>query len=341
MTNMTQAPNPTKNLEDLIRKIEALLNTADHPNTPEHEADTARNMAEALMFKYRIEEHQLSADGEAPSVIESPDWSTFVVSPYDSEFDSHYYSLFLSVVRHFDLMTNLRTEYRDDMMYYVGDVVGYESDRRFVQMVWQSIRLSFQKNLEPRVDPDLSFEENCYNLRNAGMEGWKIARAVFGDDAKSNRIKARNAARKWAERVGEDASAFSGRGNNMKAYRVSYRQAFISTIQGRLHSMARARAIEEAGTLVLASRTEAIKEAYYERFPDARPKPAMEGAARSTRTEQDACKKCQKAKSGYCRDHSWMRPRKPKTVRLNQGAYARGTSAAQSVDLGITNREVN
>lgn len=341
MASTPTTPTTSKSLEDLIRKIEALLTQADHPNTTPTEAETFRAKAESMMFKYRIDEMQLNLSGEAPSVVESPDWSTFTVTRYDSEFLNHYYSLFLTVVRHFDLMSNVRTEVIDGHMMYVADVVGYESDRRFVQLVWQSIRLGFQKNLEPKVDPNLSDEENCYNLRNAGMEGVRIAYLVFGNTEKSQRIKARNMARKWAEKIGEDATAFSGRGNNMKLYRDSYAAAFLQTIRGRLVSMARARAIEESGTLVLASRTEAIKEKYYERFPDARPKPIIEGASESTVSEQSRCMKCDKAKSGYCNEHSWMRPRKQKARSANEGAWARGTNAARSVDLGITNREVN
>lgn len=330
-----------RNLEDLVRKIEALLTQADHPNTGKEEADVFRAKAEAMMFKYRIDEMSLNLSGEAaPVTQETPTWSTIDLCDATSEFSSYYYSMFLNVVSHLDIKCETTTETRDGTLMYVANVVGYESDRRFVQILWQSVRLSFGKNLEPKVDRTLSDMENCYNLRNAGMEGVRIAYLVFGDVAKSNRIKARNMARKWAEKIGEDSTSFSGRGNNMKLYRDSYASGFVATIRERLYSMTRARTISDQGTLVLASRSEAVTEALYERYPHRRPRPAVATSADSTYTQQENCPKCQKAKSGFCRDHGWMKPRAGKVRYANSGAMARGRSAAQEVNLGITSREI-
>jgi hypothetical protein len=341
-THTTNQPSGKK-LEDLVRRISALLTQADHPNTGPDEAATFRAKAEALMFQYRIAEHDLKfADPSAP--LELPDWTTVVLCDASSHYANYYYSLFLKVTRHLDILceTAMLHDPETGFTNYVAHTVGYESDRRFAQILWQSIRLSFGKNLEPQVDPTLSDAENCYNLRNAGMEGVRIAYLVFGDTAKSNRIKARNLARKWGERIGADTQAFSGRGNNMKLYRESYAQGFLQTIQSRLYEMSRARTIEEAGTMVLASRTEAIKEVFYTRFPHRRPRPAVETFAESSYTDHSNCKKCAAAKSGYCRDHSYMRPRSSGRVRYaNSGAMAKGADAARQVNLGITNREVH
>jgi hypothetical protein len=305
-----QSSTQQKNLEDLIRKIEGLLTQADHPNTGPAEAEVFRAKAEAMMFKYRIDEMQLNLSGEAaPVTQETPGWSTVILCDATSEFSSYYYSMFLKVISHLDIQCEVSTKNEDGTTMYVAEVVGYESDRRFAQILWQSIRLSFGKNLEPSVDRNISDMENCYNLRNAGMEGVRIAYLVFGDTAKSTRIKSRNLARKWAERIGEDATAFSGRGNNMKLYRDSYASGFVSTIRDRLYSMARARTISDQGTLVLASRTNAVTDALYERYPHRRPRPAVAAAADSTYTEHENCSKCAKAKSGFCRDHGWMKPR--------------------------------
>lgn len=330
-------------LEDLIRKISALLTQADHPNTGPEEAQVFRNKAEALMFQYRIAEHDLKfADPSAP--LETPDFTTIVLCDSASRYTNYYYTLFLKVTRHLDIMceTAMLTDPETGFTNYVAYTVGYESDRRFAQVLWQSIRLAFGKNLEPTVDPNLSDAENCYNLRNAGMEGHRIAYLVFHNTDKSYRVKARNLARQHGERIGADTKSFSGRGNNMALYRESYAQGFLSTIQSRLNEMMRARTIEEHGTLVLASRTEAIKEVFYERFPHRRPRPAVESFAESTWTSHSECKKCAAAKSGYCRDHSYMRPRSGGRVRYaNSGAMAKGSDAARQVNLGITGREVH
>lgn len=46
---------------DVLRKVEALLATANHPGTPQHEAETASAMAEKLMMKHSLDESMLNA----------------------------------------------------------------------------------------------------------------------------------------------------------------------------------------------------------------------------------------------------------------------------------------
>lgn len=320
-------------LQDTIRKIEALITRADHANTPPHEADACRAKAEALMFKYRIDEMALNTSGEAPAPgSAAPQWSTVVICDQWSEFRYYYEDMMRSVVNHFD--ARFATDFVDGNR--VAHIVGYESDLRFIDVLWQSIRIAFGKKLEPKYDPSLSDEENCYVMRSAGMEGARIAYAVFKDGTKAKRVLARKYARKHAEAIGEDPSVFSGQGNDMKAYRASYATGFVSTIRSRLRTMAEGRLVENAGALVLASRKENINEAFYDRYPDRRPKPAVESAVPSSWDEQKNCSKCQKAKSGYCREHGWMRPTQSRRsgLRYNAGAAALGSSAARDVQMG-------
>lgn len=50
-------------------KIQNLLNTANHPNTPPHEADTAMAMATKLMAKYAIDAKMLRPSAQPDEVI--------------------------------------------------------------------------------------------------------------------------------------------------------------------------------------------------------------------------------------------------------------------------------
>ncbi len=332
-------------LDSIIRKIEALITQADHPNTGPAEAETFRAKAEALMFKYRIEEMQIASRTEqrAHGSSLAPQWSTFTVTRVSSEWANYYYTLFVGVVRHFDCEYQVTTGTDDSgFSVYVAEVVGYESDLRFISILWQSIRLGFSSKLEPKFDSTISLEENAFNMRSAGMEGSRMAYALFGNAEKSNRVKARNMARSWAEKIGEDPSVFSGRGNDMETYRKSFASGFLDTLTNRLYAMKRSRNIEESGALVLASRTDAIKEALWERYPNRRPKPAIDNASESTVAQQHSCDKCDKAKSGYCREHSWMRPRRSSVSagKYNVRAAERGRDAARSVNLGITERGI-
>jgi hypothetical protein len=57
--NMTDAK-----ITATFEKVRALFAKADHPNTPEHEANTARAMATKLMVKYAIDDASLRLTGE-------------------------------------------------------------------------------------------------------------------------------------------------------------------------------------------------------------------------------------------------------------------------------------
>lgn len=331
-------------LDDIIRKVEGLIAKAEGTEN-NHEADAFRTKAEAMMLQYRIEESQVGKGGQASVSEALPQWEDIVVCSSTSSFRWSYVDLLITVARHMDVRHELANQVDNETggMNVVAQCVGYESDLRFLRVLWSSIRLAFQDKLEPKVDPSLSMEENAYRLRAAGTEGIKMAYLLFeGDTSKSNRIKARKAARKFAVSIGENPDAFSGQGNSMKLYRESYSQGFKGTIRSRLRTMSNAREPGTHGGIVLASRKDNIDEAYYERFPNRRPKPAIENASVSSWDEQKECPKCQKAKSGYCREHGWMRPStaRVKTRYANMDALRAGQGAARNVDLGYKNRSV-
>lgn len=325
--------------EDILRKVQSLITLADHPNTPMHEADTARNMAEALMFKYRIDQLDLSAADKTQAAINVV-WRTVDLCDRDSEYRHQYASLAFAVIAHMDIRgvctTDKRGEsYADDV--YVVQMVGYEADVMFAEMLITAARLAFGKALEPKLDRTLSDQVNAYLMRSAGMEGHRIAMAIYGSDDMKLRPKVRAMFKAEAILRGEDPTALLGKGSNMKLYRESFAQGFTTTFSNRLYRMRESRGMVSHG-LVLANRKEAIDEAFYERFPQYRPQPA---STPQIGNGHGSCPKCAKAASGYCRDHQWMKPRKGRTRYANSTALDRGRNAARSVDLGITGRELS
>ena len=332
------------NLDDILRKVQALIAQADHPNTGPVESETFRNKAEALMLKYRIDEMMLST-AEKQQMGVSVQWRQIVVCDARNEFRSFYVSIVHALVRHFDIRADyVRTEGRigGDMMQvrqqgldYVINMVGYESDLRFVEAMFTAASLAFSKRLEPKYDPTLSDQVNAYLMRSAGMEGWRIAKAIYGRDDKALRPKVRAMFKAEAIERGEDPSELLGRGSNMKLFRESYASGFTNEFDWRLRRMRQANS--GTGEMVLASRKENIDEAFYAKFPERRPKPVDRQLGQA---DYKACPKCAKAKSGYCRDHLWMRPKKSRVLYANDTAYGRGQFAARSVDLGITGRDL-
>lgn len=351
-------------LDAMLRRVQALLRQADHPNTPPTEANVFRAKAEALMMAYRIDEAMLVSESGGGI---KPKWSELDVCDERSEFSEYYRSICLSVINHVEVRGVIRRRKLDPD----GDrfstrvhrcfYVGFDSDLRIVGALFTSAQLAFQTRLEPRYDPELSDQVNAYIMRRAGMEGWRIASLLWGNRDEKNLYKARRLFKKEALERGEDPSELLGQGNSMRTFRDSYAYGFARELEARLLLMRHARGANSA-ELALAGRKEAIDEAFYERYPEyAPPKPLPTGPAteedtegsgegqerakgelyrnhaRTTYTDPRAtCEKCQKAKSGYCRDHAYLRPSTPRyrEVQIHPAGLKRGREAARSLDLG-------
>ena len=331
-----------KELEDILRKVQALLTRADHPNTPVPEAESCRAKAEALMFKYRIEETQLDSSGHVQGI--KPEWRTIDVCSNDSEYTSFYRMMASSVAQHVGIRGVFHVIQREDgfkengdaeyTMHVVMEAAGYDSDLGYAELLYTACRVAFQSKLEPKVDPSKSDEENAYIMRSAGMEGWRIAEAIYGSKEKTYCIRARKLFKKYAESIGEDPTVLLGRGNTMKDFRKQYAEGFENELYYRLANMRSSRAQSEVG-LVLKGRVDAINELFYDRYPQFRP--VDDGGYSKTYADpREGCAKCAKAKSGYCRDHSYLKPStaRPKQRRTNWAARERGADAARTVDLG-------
>lgn len=334
---MTTSQPTSDRLDAILRKVQGLLANADDAgNTPEAQ-ETYRQAAEALMFKYRIDEVQAAsaAVGTMTSGGQAPVWRTFWICRLGNDFASTYRYMASQAIGHFDgksVGTQKQNPDDENRWWYAIDAVGYDSDLRFADVLYTSMHLAFAGKMEPKVNPEKSDAENAYILRSAGLEGKRIALALWGKDDKPLRVKARKLFAQYAESIGEDASVLLGRGNSVALFRESYADGFESEMASRLYRMRTSHG--DGAELVLASRKEAVQEALYERFPRMRPgKPAAPGHAIGGR---DTCEKCKKASSGYCREHQWLKPRAARYVTrsYNEAGYSRGRVAARSVDLG-------
>jgi Protein of unknown function (DUF2786) len=318
-----------EHLDNTIKKIHDLLARADHPNTPLPEAETARAMAERLMDQYRIEEKHLVDSGQLSL---SPQWQTFTVCRYMSEFAQSYRAMASWVFHHLGIRAVFFVAGGDDGSEYVAKMVGFESDLRFAEMLYTQAQVGFQAKLEPKFNPDLSNQENAYIMRSAGMEGWRIAQAIFGRDDRALRPKVRAMFRDEAIKRGEDPTILLGKGNSVKVFRQSYAEGFTNELYYILARMARDRS--EEGSIVLVSREEMINEAFYKEYPQYRPAHIKHSAAAYTDPREN-CERCKKAKSGYCRDHLWLKPRMTRETRTNYDGLRKGKAAAQDLDLGL------
>lgn len=330
-------------LEGMLRKVQALLARADHPNTPQPEAESCRAKAEELMTNYRIDEAMLSLEGKQGTEL-VPGWKQFDICDEQSEYRSYYRNIFAYVLSHVGVKGVTRSVGKQGtrpdgstFTYYVleADVCGYASDLAITELLFTACQVAFQSRLEPKYDSTLSDQLNAYLMRSAGMEGWRIAQAIYGKDDRSLRPKVRAMFKKEAEARGEDPTALLGKGNSMKDYRESYALGFADTIYNRLARMRQARGDNERG-MVLLSRNERIEEEFYAKYPKLRPSNTDRFAGTSWEDPRRNCDRCKAAKSGHCREHAYLKPRKGRFTadRTNYKAFDRGADAARSVDLG-------
>lgn len=323
-------------IASIMERVRNLLARADHPNTPVEEANIARERAEKLMTQYRLDSIEEATTAGAQVTVS---WRTFRV-PFSAEFRSSYGMIVSYVIRHFDCRGARSMVFDDVAMDYVDEyvVAGIQADLDFIDMLITSCLAAFSNNLEPKVLDDLSPEANALRMRKAGMERNRIARVLLGDWQTTNEMKAKTRkvtamVKAEAARRGENVEDLFGRGTNIATYRKSFAEAFTTEIYYRLARMAQSRGAE--GTVVLGSLKAKVDEAFYERFPQYRPQPSA-GAIGTFRSPNEDCDKCAKAKSGYCREHGYL---KPSTARPQERAWsaagsARGAAAARSVDLG-------
>jgi hypothetical protein len=309
-------------LDKILARVQNLLAQADHPNTGKPEADAFRAKAEALMIQYRIEEVTAKPDAAGAAPI----WRDIVICEMGNAFTSEYRYLWADVMMHFGARSV--SSYKDGNV--VATAVGYESDLRFAEALYLTAALAFGDRLEPKYNPDQTDQVNAYRMRMAGMEGHRIAQAIYGRDDKNLRPKVRAMFKKEAEARGEDPTPLLGKGVNVKQYRKDYADGFVTEFYYRLAAMRRSRGENEGG-LVLVGRKEAVDEAFYEAYPHYRPAPV----GTKVLPGQGDCAKCAKAKSGYCREHGYLRPRAARQgARTNHAARAAGRNAAKAVDLG-------
>lgn len=333
-------------LERIMERIQLLIARADHPNTPPAEAEVARHQADTLMFKYKIE--TLS---QPESVGLEPIWGKVILCDVYNEFSNFYYSLGIAIVQHTGCLYHQSSETNpeDGFRYYTLEFVGFEGDVRYAEMLLTSALLAFSKALEPKFNKEESLEANAFRLRQGGMERARIANLMFGPSETVNEQKGKNRRvttliKQHANRIGrpELAEELLGRKTNIKTYRRSFANGFYSTLIQRIRQLGADRAASGEGELVLHSMKERIEEALYTKFPHLRPRPqeARIGDGYSQRSSQRDCDRCAKTKSGYCREHSWMKPRRGRTTyqSFSQAAASSGARAARSVDLGAGTR---
>lgn len=161
----------------ILERVRSLLAQADHANTEPAEADAFRAKADQLMAVYAIEQWEIK-DGDTTTrpkaVIRYVDFNWF----YQNQFSGELYSMFYDAAKNCRIVIAHRGHGKDRTMREIP-LVGIPSDLDWFDLLFTSIMLSMANQLEPKPNPRLSFEENCYVLRMSGMNRLRIAELLW------------------------------------------------------------------------------------------------------------------------------------------------------------------
>lgn len=312
----------------MLAKVRALLDLAEHESTPVAEAELARQRADSIMAKYRIDINDLLSGKTLAEGMRAP-----APVPFDlrvcrnGQFANHYAHMWHDVVTHVGVRSRGRWSYVGAEANWLAEGVGFDADVQYAEMLFTAARMAFSNRLEPKVDSNESDQVNVYRLRSAGIERIRIAEIMWGSTDKVFLGRVGRLYKAECVNRGEEP-ALSGRGVTGAAYRESYADHFVFEFGRRL------RAARSGGNgLALGNREEVLNEAFYARFPDMKPKAAVEW-----HDPRKDCPKCQRAKSGACREHPYgpsgrSSTRDPYSAARVRGGGA-GMAAARTVDLG-------
>lgn len=195
--------------EGVMSKIMKLLEKANHPNTPVHEARVAEQMAEKLMGKHMIDrfeaEQAAKRSGHTRRKPIADEWE-IVMSAYrnqqgdyqsDTEFDFQIIQMMKYVLKHCNVKVNPNHEYgsRDigegrsvrDPHKRFYKIVGYPEDIAYAERIWFNVFKTFVQSINPQWSLDSSVEHNAYNFASAGVS-WKD-QVLLAEKAGDTRLK--------------------------------------------------------------------------------------------------------------------------------------------------------
>jgi hypothetical protein len=360
-------------LSSVLKKVQNLINLAEHPNTGREEADSARSMADALMLKYAIDEALLDATRPASEQMKP---AIITIQLTDSR-DMLYEMLDLAnnIARFCRCLIRYGSKYDHEAHAYVTKVYGYDSDLRYFEYLYTTLRLHMIDALRPKYDPSESLEKNAYRLHSAGfnwleiaaMQGWKkmgkydwedvctleeyydmkdpMVNRETGEWGPSMRIGSaiKRAFNRECAARGEDFRTFQITAGGSKTFRSDAISGYSTRIARRLREQDGKRT--GIGTS-LALRADAIEDAYREDNPLGYTRCPSCGKLSDNRYNCDICggfiadpppdvpvKECELCKKAKKGFCRTHMPRKYRERPYSKAGYEAGVRTANSADL--------
>jgi hypothetical protein len=350
---MAETQTETANLDKVLKRVRQLIDRANAPVAEgateeeragaEREARQAQEMADALMLKYAIDAAQARESTPAQQRVR-PVTLTVPMGRYNEMFWVSQ-SMANAIARHTRCLVSPKNVWDSNTHEYVMKVYGFQADVKFFEVMFTSLQLHMLGVLLPKVQTEQSLEQNCVRLHHAGynwlqiaeLYGWrKVDMAYRSGPAELLEIKVpfehretgqispattvggiyKRAYYRGIEATGQQPVKVAA--GTLESFRLSAAQGYLTELKSRLRQIETGRL---AGSgLILKSSMDEVRAMY-----DAdHPKVNLD-ASRAL-----PCPKCEKAKSGHCREH----PRGSyRMVSFSDAGYAAGAAHARSADL--------
>jgi hypothetical protein len=267
--------------DDILDKVHKLIQKAEHDSTPPAEADLCRNMADAIMRKYAIDQAKL--DETRPAAQRSLPDKIEVVLTDDGSLLQYMADLSGAVARHCDCKIRHYSRYGSDGWH--SNIYGFESDLRYFEILYATLRLHMLGALRPGINPAKTVAENAYILHNAGLnwfdmaklEGWVEVPSLPGETKYMYKNSHTGERQKWAMCIGKFkqgyAEEIARRGEKWmtitpgatRTFRINAATGYVSRIGQRLREVREHRA--QVGN-VLALRHEDVDRMFREENPE-------------------------------------------------------------------------
>lgn len=367
--------------DKILARVRLLLDRAEHPNTPEAEAELCFQRANILMTKHAIDEAMLRST-QTKAERQSPTRS----------------DIKLGEGRLADFWPALRTilggcadanRVRAVISYGATPncaLFGFAEDVAWVEMLYTSIYFSFISQVNPKWDLKKGYDENVYNFKVAGYKWEDVNRIAMehGEDDGRNIVEEERynftehryevvqvrgkkfgalfrAYKRHAKKIGDDNVVAT---TNFDEYRRQFADAFSTRIMQRFYTMQSEseKVTKEMGAeLVLVDRMEDIDEMMFGAFPHLRPPTEEEIAERNRRWREQEERKVRERqemldamtpqrRAAFLEAEERERRReenrnqrywRDQDRKKQRSAHMRGREAANKVDLRRTGGKVS
>lgn len=239
-------------LEDVMRKIQRMIAYAERDDTPPEEAEVAQRKADKLMQEYNLE--QIEMDKLRPAAERSKPGSDEVALTGDGSLVGYMAILARDVGTHCSCRIWNYSRIDHVERTYMSRAYGFEGNRRYFRVLYTTLRLHMVGALRPTPDPNKSVEDNAYDMHNAGLNwfdiaklyGWEQVKPEPGEPANMYVNKRTHERANWPTAIGIHKAAYgraiAARGETwlrvppagVNTFRVNAADAYVTRINQRL-----------------------------------------------------------------------------------------------------------